>query len=325
MKKLIFFLFLLSLSFASTCADITTAFDDAWIEASSYFGVVILFTVAMITLAYVYGKSSNDAKALVFSKDELFHLFISIAIIFATVGVITTFCFIGQAFLDFSFGSLGIADSCYPSSTTPSEMAICYTKLMESDAKDMVSIAIESAIQYEMDSTWVFTNNFPLMGSRSVPTKAYLKSYGSTFDILNNMFATPSLISIAMQKIFLQSSLKFSIVFLFPMAILLRVFFPTRQMGNALIAVVIGIHVFLPLMYALNGAMYSYIFTENICITNPDYSAALTDHVLGDCDSETSFLKFARMIPQAIFLPNLTIAIFITFLSSINKALRVIG
>jgi len=49
------------------------------------------------------------------------------------------------------------------------------------------------------------------------------------------------------------------------------------------------------------------------------------DYVLGNCEDTGSFKDFGRLIPQAFFLPNLTLAIFITFLGAMNKALRVLG
>jgi hypothetical protein len=46
--------------------------------------------------------------------------------------------------------------------------------------------------------------------------------------------------------------------------------------------------------------------------------------VFGGCESEVNFWLIARAIPQAFFLPNLMLAFTITFLSGINKALRVV-
>lgn len=324
MKKLLLILLLIPLCF-SGCADIIdNFFNTAWAEASFYFGAVILFAVAIISIAYIYGTSANDAKATVFAKDELFHLFMSIMIIFGTIGIITAFCYIGSFFLNYTFDNLEINDLCYLKyKDSPTNMAICYSIQMEKDAAKMVEMTIDSSINEEMESTWIYTFNFPLMGTTSTPTQAYRKAYSTNYDMMNSMFATPALISITMQRIVLENSLKFSIVVLLPFAILLRVFFPTRQMGNILIALVIAIHIFLPFMYALNGAMYYNILTENDCTAN--YSSIVQDHLLGNCESPMSVIKFVRLLPQAIFLPNLTIAIMITLLSSVNKALRVIG
>ena len=55
------------------------------------------------------------------------------------------------------------------------------------------------------------------------------------------------------------------------------------------------------------------------------YSGAVQDRWFGGCGEEGSFWSVARLIPQAFFLPNLTIALLVTFLAGVNKALRVIG
>ena len=43
------------------------------------------------------------------------------------------------------------------------------------------------------------------------------------------------------------------------------------------------------------------------------------------CGNPYGFWFVAKLIPQAFFLPNLTIAIIIVFVSSIDKALRAMG
>ena len=43
------------------------------------------------------------------------------------------------------------------------------------------------------------------------------------------------------------------------------------------------------------------------------------------CSNTAGFWAIARLVPVAFFLPNLTIAIVITFLTAMNKALKVLG
>lgn len=327
MKKLLFFVLMLSLSFSYTCNDVYgELFEGAWNEASLLFGAVFLFTVAIISISYIYGKSINDAKAILFAKDELFHLFMSIIIVMSVFGLLSVFCHIGSFFFNYTFEGLGIdpaTDYCYDNTHSLTDMAICYISTMEGEAKVLVERSIISSVDNEMDSTFIFGFNFPTMGTTLTPYSAYKKAYAMNYDTLNNMFATPALTSVTMQKILLRASLKFSISILLPFAILLRVFFPTRQMGNFLIALVVALQVFLPLLYALNGAMYFHLLTVDDCVLK--YSSIISDSLLGGCSSDLSFINFARLIPQTIFLPNLTIAVLVTFLSSINKALRVLG
>ncbi len=326
MKPFFILLILSSLSFSS-CIDITL---DQIMESDAglLIGAVILFNVLIISLVFMYGKLANDANSLIFSKDELYHLIFSAVLIIGIIGIMVSFCSIFSVFFGFAFESAGISassDSCYANlkNSGPVDTATCYVSNMEKDAKTLVSNSIDLSVEYEMTSMWIYSFNIPLFGTTMTPTKAYKKAYSMTFDMMNTLFATPALISISMQKIFLKYATQISIQILLPAALLLRIFFPTRQMGNILIAVVIGIMVFLPLMYAFNGAMYENILTPSDC--DSKYSGIIDDYLFGDCESNVSLINYARIIPQAFFLPNLTIAILITFLGSINKALRVIG
>ncbi|MDD5022867.1 MAG: hypothetical protein PHU63_01735 [Candidatus ainarchaeum sp.] len=325
MKNIFILLLLFPFLFSFSCESaIDQSFTEAWEDVALIFGAVFLFTIAIITIAYIYGMAMSNPHAVVFAKDELFHLFMSILIILSVFGIIIFFCYVGSFFFSSVYTALGTPISVCSGSSSVTELSICYTSQMENEAKSLVEYAITSSVNDEMDSTWIFSFNFPLMGTTSTPTKAFKKAYAMNYDAINSMLATPALISISMQNILLKSALKFSIAILLPFAILLRVFLATRQMGNILIAAVIAIQVFLPLMYAINGIMYFHVFQDTDC-TNPNYAEVFDDHLLKECGSQYSFLSYARLAPQAIFLPNLTIAVMVTFLSSINKALRVLG
>ena len=98
-------------------------------------------------------------------------------------------------------------------------------------------------------------------------------------------------------------------------------------MGDMLIALIIGVYVLVPFMYVFNFAMYDVLLTSDDCTMFQD---AVCDFAISGTDCATActangFWYVARFIPQAFFLPNLTIAVLITFLGGIHKALRVIG
>jgi hypothetical protein len=134
--------------------------------------------------------------------------------------------------------------------------------------------------------------------------------------------------SISMQKLAIDFVTENSIKWILPAGFLLRVFIPTRQMGNVIIAFSVGLYIVIPFMFVFNFAMYEGVLTD--CSTFAD---AVCDNVFDShcnpasdtCGNENGFWNVARLIPLAFFLPNLTIAVFITFLTSMNKALRVIG
>jgi len=136
----------------------------------------------------------------------------------------------------------------------------------------------------------------------------------------------PALMSISMQKLALDFINENVLRWILPVAFLLRVFIPTRSMGNVLIALVLGLYVIVPFMYVFNFAMNDavsgdcHLFSDAVC----DYVVDSGD-CANTCGNPDGFWNVGRLIPQAFFLPNLTIAILVTFMTSINKALRVIG
>jgi len=289
MKKLLIILLLLPFLFSanqgeipptgeefgeSGCLYTTADLLGTWLEdpkeggitAGTLLAAVLLFTVVIIAMIYMFGMATNNPKLLVFSKDEMFHLGVSIIILVSIGGVLTLSCIVGNAFLGYTFESLGVQGSlCFKPAENLNSHAGCYLSVMESDAKKLVSYSIQKSIKYEMDSTWVYTQNFPLMGIVTTPRDAFKKTFAMQYDSMNNMFATPSLVSISMQKIFITLILKYSVVLIIPIAFLLRVFPPTRQGGNILIAFSAGVLVFLPLLYSISGVMYEVSDTQMDC------------------------------------------------------------
>jgi len=67
-------------------------------------------------------------------------------------------------------------------------------------------------------------------------------------------------------------------------------------------------------------------FAGAVCDNVADaYNCGSSATAASVCSNPNGFWNVARLIPQAFFLPNLTIALLITFLGSVHKALRLIG
>jgi hypothetical protein len=169
-----------------------------------------------------------------------------------------------------------------------------------------------------MSSTLIISIYTPLTGGVSLPMTAYQRTYAVQYDIVGNSFVTPALVSITMQRILVTFAVDF-VQFILPAAFLLRIIPGTRMLGNMLIAFSIALYVIIPTFYALMGAMDDVVFTN--C---NQYNLLVADKVFGDCSSANSFWNVARLLPQAFFLPNLMLALIITCISAIYKALRVI-
>jgi len=322
MKRLLpaFLLVLLSApAAAQALASCTNSLGDVVrTEAGAYISAAIALMMMVIALAYAVGNIWANANLLVLAKDELYHLFFSIMLLFGVSGVFWLSCASFGTFMDFSLTQLG-ASKCYSGSEPPQAVAYCYVNRMEATARGFVTNSIKQSINNEMGSTLVVSFSNPITGGVYLPFTAYKRTFSNQFDMIANQFAMPALVSISMQKV-LVGFANDVVRWLLPIAIFLRILPPMRQMGNMLVGVCIALFIVIPVFYALNGAMDEVVFKD--CT---QYSGLISDQVMGDCGSSTSFWLAARTIPQAFFLPNLTLAMVVTFLGGVNKALKVIG
>ncbi len=307
-------------------------------ETSFYLGVAFMTVVLIISLSYAYSTVTHNAHASLFSKEELFHVLISVLLVIGIGGFMYFGCSIFASVLDYSFSAplLNVqassipSSNCYSSSDSPQTLALCYLTKTRDRAYSYVNLAMEKNIQNEMGSTASVGVVIPVLGSTTVPLSSWKKAFAAQYETMSMSFAMPALISLNLQVLFLTMNLQL-IQFLIPAALILRVLPGTRMFGNMLIALCIVLYVIVPFLYALNGAMDDLVFRDYYFCQK--YAGAVYDQYLDSdvaapltsCDSQTGYFALARLMPHAFFLPNLVLAIAITFLSGIAKALKVIG
>jgi len=316
-KALLIIVLISSASFAESCIANTT--DIIIREQGTNIAIVIALSTLVIALAYMVGSLIGATNLIVFSKDELFHLAFSIGLLVGFSGLMLSSCQITDFFFKSTFTNLNVT-TCYSEGTGVAGVASCFLTQMQSKASQMSSQYMHRNIDLLMSSSFSIAIPIPLANALTVVAGSYKRVLSQQYDMVLNSFLLPVLMSISMQKFLLDFINENVISWVLPIAFLLRIFIPTRHMGNILIALSVGLYVVIPLFYTLNFAMYSSVVND--CTS---YSAATNDIYFGyGCDAY-GFYELARLVPQAFFLPNLTIALFITFMSAVNKALRVIG
>jgi len=293
--------------------------------------VVIGFTIIIIALAYTIGTSTNNPSFTIFAKDELYHLGFSILMLLAMSGIVLSSCFVVDFFSASVFQNAGITSTaCYNPASTMQDVASCYAKSALDDATTMSTSYIQAYLDNLMYSTMSWSLQWPLLNSYTSSAASYKRIVSNQYDMILNSFLIPAMMSISMQKLALQFINENVVEWLLPIAFLLRVFIPTRQMGNMLIALSLALYVIVPFLYVLNFAMYNTLMSKSDC---SEFSGAVCDYIADGgnctpnsvCTNPDGFWMVARLIPQAFFLPNLTIAIVITFLTAMNKAMKVLG
>ncbi len=329
MRLALFLLLIVTLSFQASCLDFGDAENTILSEQGTNIILVFMLTALLIASAYMIGKTINKVDFVVFAKDEAYHLGFSLVALLSIGGVLIFSCYAMDMFYESLFENLSseLSAGCYNSpGQGMNVVSSCYMNKMKKFAAGMSESYIDHYIDELMESTFTYNIQIPLLTSYSSTAGAYRKVISNQYDIINNSFLIPALMSISMQKLALDFINENVLRWILPVAFLLRVFIPTRPMGNVLIALVIGLYVIVPFMYVFNYAMNDaisgdcHLFSDAIC----DYVVDSYD-CANTCTNSDGFWNVGRLIPQAFFLPNLTIAILVTFMTSINKALRVIG
>jgi hypothetical protein len=87
-------------------------------ETSFYLGVAFMTVVLIISLSYAYSTVTHNAHASLFSKEELFHVLISVLLVIGIGGFMYFGCSIFASVLDYSFSAplLNVQASSIPSS-----------------------------------------------------------------------------------------------------------------------------------------------------------------------------------------------------------------
>ncbi len=325
MRAVLFMLILAGLAFPLSC--VGNATEVVMGEQGTLILLVISVTVIAIAVSYAAGSATGNAAFIVFAKDELYHLAFSLVLLVSFSGILLFSCGFGGFFFDNTFQKIG-AGSCYSEGSSMNLVADCYVKLAKGDARALAERYVQDQLQSMMDSTKSESISIPLFNTYMATSGAYKKVVSSQYGTVLSSFILPALTSISLQAFILSFINDNIIKWLLPIAFLLRFFPPTRHMGNILIALSLALYVLVPLLYAFNLAMYVAVFND--CGA---YAGSACDYAIdggcgspaATCGNPDSLWNVARLVPQAFFLPNLTIALVITFLASAHKALRAIG
>lgn len=330
MRLLLFALLAISVAFsASSCiANATQLVTTS--DVSIVIWAVIALMAVVVALAYMIGTAINNANMIVFAKDEVYHLGFSLLLLVGFTGILLTSCSVMGYFFDQTLQNLPLTMNCYTPGASVNDVATCYIGSAAEDARGLSERYIQYYIDNMMFSTWSVSVQIPLFDSFTVTLGAYKKVISSEDNMIFNSFLIPALMSLSMQKLALAFISDNVVRWILPSAFLLRFAPPTRHMGNVLIALVVGLYIIVPFMYAFNLAMYDVVFSDcnhfaSAACDNAIDSNACPTSPTATCTNPDSLWNIGRLIPQAFFLPNLTIALLVTFMSSMNKALRVLG
>lgn len=300
MKKTMFLLMLISLSFATCSLNL----EDPEIQntigmAMDLVLIALMFSLVLTILAYIIGKMANSAKLLVFSKDSLVQLGITVLLVIAMFSLMEGTCGFLQLFLD--------------SPVDPLTGSLNYMNQLRTEGKSLLKDLYRSSINEKFKGAILVGYYAPFVGGETAFQGAYHNAFSRQFEILIDM-VTVGYVSAGVQYFFLQMVRDFVFPILIPFGLLLRALPFLREAGNIVLALGFTLLVILPFAYAINS---SALDVDPICDD-------ATEKALGPCRSTTGWGTVSSYLFQTIFLPNLALVVTITGAGAMVKAMKVL-
>ena len=297
MKAAAIALLMVSLSFAA-CDFASEEFG----QAMPIIAAAIMLTVAMAALAYMAGSLLKDPQLLVFSKDELFHIFVSVLLVLSIQGIFTGTCLMGS-------GVLGGQD--------PLSHSVSYLRGLKGEGVTLLVSMMRNSIDYKFAAAQVYGYYMPLIGGETFFPYAFRNAYSRHLDIVFDMVMV-GMVSAGLQYEMMKRLASLTIGMLLPFGLILRAIPRVRDAGNVAIALAFAAYIMIPFAYSVVST------AQDI---SPDFCAGTyggSDKAFGYCGEGLGLGVIALYLMQTIFLPNLVLVIFATAAGAMMKVAKVL-
>ena len=293
-------LFSISLSFAADgaeppsggCGIMDREANQAFTEALPVIGAAIAISIAIAALAYAAGGFTKDPRMLVFSKDQIFHTFVSVLLVLSIQGIFYSMCM-------FASGAAG---------EDMQSASLRYMRELRVDGGQMLTQIMKRSIEYKFQAAYYTAYQVPFLGGESYWWEAYNNAYARHLEILFDMVMA-GYVSAGVQYNLIGLLPQLALGVMVPLGLLLRCIPKARDSGNMVIAVALALYVVIPFTYAVNSSIRE---TEI-----PWFTGALDD-------TGVSFENAALYLMQTVFLPNLSLVVFATAVGGLIKVAKVI-
>ncbi|NYZ60622.1 hypothetical protein H0O01_02895 [Candidatus Micrarchaeota archaeon] len=291
MRGAAIFIILLSLSSAG-CGILDDDANRAFAEAMPIIGAAIAISIAIAALAYMAGSFTKDPHLLVFSKDQLFHTFVSVLLVMSIQGIFYSVCM-------FASGAAG---------GEMQNTSLNYLRELRVDGSQMLTQIMKRSIEYKFTAAYYTAYQVPYMGGESYWWEAYNNAYARHLEILFD-FVMAGYVSAGVQYTLLGMLPQIALGVMVPLGLLLRCIPKARDSGNMVLALALALYVVIPFTYAVHSSMRD--------TSVPWFTGALDD-------SGVSFENAALYLFQTVFLPNLSLVVFATAVGGLMKVAKVI-
>ncbi len=279
---------------------------------TQYIGMAVMFTVVIISLAYMASRISQSEKLEVWAKDELFQLLLSVVLVTLVAGLAIGACEFSKTYMGWVTGQTRYEN------VSPFTNAYRYLdSLINRQGINLAKSIVKSGITEQLKGTKYVFWGLPLTGGCGIAYEASRKARAQQKELMVDLMM-PAMVSLELQKNLLMFAETISMAVLLPFAVVLRIIPFTRDAGNFLIALSLGVYVVLPATYVLNA----YAAGDLAAGITSDPTFLQVKTAIGDPFFADDLYNIGSILPQAILLPNVSIIILTAFVMGFNKALK---
>lgn len=282
--------------------------------------VALLAMALLIAVAYMAGSSVQKPEITQWAKSEAVTLVWSIALIFAVFAAFQFMCNLSVALMCASTPA-GLACPYANSPTGPAGTAGQYLDSLITSyglpiATSLVSGSINDQFAAMPFAYWGFP--WDPGGGGGVAYLANRKAWSAQKEVVASLYV-PLMMSIKAQRMAFELLFSGVAGMLLPAALLLRVLFFSRDIGNFLLALSFAIYFFLPLTYIVAQQATGHVIAAlGGDAANPFSKLdAASDPVVGD-----SYQKLGFLSVQAILIPNIALVVLMSATMALNKAFK---
>jgi hypothetical protein len=304
MKRLILLLALLSVAHSSVGSCNFAPEDE--IGQQSMDTAFTLVSVAMglgivsVALSYMVGKLTSNARLIVFSKDELAHLVITLLLLSSIIGIFEGSCVLMDNFLGIEGGISAAKGHMYN---------------LQLEGKIIVRSLLKESVEEKFTAAWVAGYMLPLVGGETAFIRSYHNANSRQYEIVADM-VTVGYVAAGVQHYTLHFIQNFVFPVLLPFGLMLRALPFVREAGNTILALSFALLVILPFAYGVNASAND---------VGKEFCDRDEERVMGSCTTTLGWGRIASFLFQTIFLPNLAMVVFIAGATAMVRASKVIS
>jgi len=287
---------------------------------------MIILMSMLITIAYMAGTAFARPEWSVWAKSEGVTLMWSIAMVGIILFAFESSCTISNAMLIGSpldqVGGGSVSNTLTPHQRASQYMGI----LLNSYGVSVASELVQSSISDQLGSMSYAYWSIPVFDGGGLAYSANKRAWSAHKELIADIYL-PLMTSINAQKLLMDIGMPGVAGIILPAAIMFRMFFLTRDIGNLLLAFSFAAYFALPLTYVFffdaTARVQQNVF--GVDLSDP-IGAALKpfgelnagyDGIIGDSMQRVGF-----MATQAIIAPNLALVVMVTMTMALNKAFK---